>query len=66
MLTEISSDRPTKDFGKIVDNILEHLVIMGDTNIEITLEINAEASDGITKDKRDCFWKIQMFWVLKM
>ena len=51
-LTEISSDRPAKDFGKIVDNILEHLVIMGDTNIEITLEINAEASDGITKDKQ--------------
>lgn len=51
-LAEISSDRPAKDFGKIVDNILEHLVIMGDTNIEITLEINAEASDGITKDKQ--------------
>lgn len=49
---DISIDRPARDFGKILENIIEHLSLMNDANVEINIEIDAEIPEGIDKDKQ--------------
>ena len=49
---EISPERPSRDFGKIVENIIEQLNLMERANIEITIEIEANVPGGIEKGKQ--------------
>ncbi len=49
---DISVDRPSRDFGNILENIIEHLNLLDDASIDISVEIDAEIPNGIDKDKQ--------------
>lgn len=47
----ISPKRPNKDMQEIVENLIQHLTEIPEAAVEIKLEIDAEASKGIDKNK---------------
>jgi predicted AAA+ superfamily ATPase len=48
----VSTERPSRDFGRIVENIVEHLILIEGANVEITVEIEADVPGGIEKGKQ--------------
>lgn len=47
----ISSDRPARDMGNIVENIVEQLTMLPGSNVSLKLEIDAEVPNGLDRDK---------------
>ena len=48
----ISPDTPAKEFGKVLDNVIEHLTSIEGAEVSLTLEISAEIPGGIDTNKR--------------
>ena len=48
----LSSERPSRDFGRIVENIVEQISLIEGANVEITVEIDADVPGGIEKGKQ--------------
>ena len=48
---KLSSTAPAKDFGRIIENIIEQLTSVEDAEVNLILEISAEVPSGIDKDK---------------
>ena len=48
----VSSERPSRDFGRIVENIVEQISLIEGANVEITVEIEADVPGGIEKGKQ--------------
>jgi predicted AAA+ superfamily ATPase len=42
--------RPTRDFGRVAQEVIEHLTALVGTDIELILEIRARKADGIPED----------------
>ena len=47
----ISSDRPARDMGQIVEDIVEHLTTLPNSDVSLKLEIVAEAPGGFDRSK---------------
>ena len=46
-LVRLDAGRPTRDFGRIAQEVIEHLSSLTETEVEITVEIHAEREEGI-------------------
>lgn len=46
---EISSDRPVRDVNSIIENVVAHLTSGSNSQIKLTLKIDAEIPEGIDK-----------------
>lgn len=42
----IDTDRPVKDFGSVVEEVLQHLMALADADVEIVLQIRVSKPDG--------------------
>ncbi len=47
----LSSERPARDFGKVVDGIIDQLTNIEGAEVNLTLDIHAEIPKGIEKNK---------------
>ena len=50
-MVELSSERPAKDMGKILDEVVSHLTGSPGGSVTLTLEIDGHVPDGIDKKK---------------
>ena len=48
---DLDPTRMARDVGQIAEEITQHLVALPSANVEISLEINADVSDGIPENK---------------
>jgi hypothetical protein len=48
----LSSERPARDFGKVVDGIIDQITNIEGAEINLTLEIHADVPNGIEKNKQ--------------
>jgi len=48
----LSSERPARDFGKVVDGIIDQITNIEGAEINLTLEIHAEVPNGIERNKQ--------------
>lgn len=49
-LVRLDSGRPTRDFGRVAQEVIEHLTALTATDVEITVEIRAEREEGLPND----------------
>ncbi len=49
-LVRLDPARPTRDFGRIAQEVIEHLTALVDTTVEISVEIRAEREEGLPDD----------------
>ena len=47
---DIDPDRAARDMGRIAEEVLQHLTVLPNTKIRVTVEIDAEAPDGVSED----------------
>lgn len=47
----ISSERPARDIQKIVENVIEHLTTIPESEVTLSLEIDAEVPSGLGREK---------------
>lgn len=50
-MVELSSERPAKDMGKILDEVVSHITGSPGGSVTLTLEIDGHVPDGIDKKK---------------
>jgi len=43
----LDPSRPTRDFGKITEEVIEHFTALVGTDVELIVEIRAERPDGL-------------------
>jgi hypothetical protein len=46
---DVDPDRPSRDVGKIVDEVIVHLSTLPRTRVRITVEIEADAPGGVSE-----------------
>ena len=46
----IDPDRAARDMGKISEEVLQHLTVLPNAKMRVTVEIDAEAPDGVSED----------------
>ena len=46
----IDPDRAARDMGKISEEVLQHLTVLPNAKIRVTVEIDAEAPEGVSED----------------
>ena len=49
---KLDPDRASRDFGKVAEEVLDHLNLLPKKKVTITVEIEAEAADGFPEDAR--------------
>ena len=48
----LSADRPARDMDKIIEGIIDHLTNIDGADVDLTLEIYGDVSDGLDKKKQ--------------
>jgi predicted AAA+ superfamily ATPase len=47
---EVDADRAARDVGKIAEEVLQHLTVLPNSKVKVTIEIEADIPDGVAED----------------